>query len=284
MVVDEEGSVRAVIAVASSRLSGAGIPEPRREARQILESLRPDRGPGSGIEDPSTIGAETAAEYARRVARRAAGEPLAYVTGSTGFRYLELRSDRRALIPRPETEGLVELVLQRVPAGSVADIGTGSGCIALSLAREGIFTRILAVDRSAAALELAGENARLTGGLVRFVRGDLATALAPESCDALVSNPPYLSVSEYASLDTSVREWEPAEALASGDDGLTATRALLDDARRVVRTGGWLALEVDCSRAATAARCATVLGWRDVAIHTDLFGRERYLLARRSAE
>ena len=186
--------------------------------------------------------------------RRAAGEPLAHVTGRIGFRTLQLRSDRRALIPRPETEGLVDLVLARVRTGRIADIGTGSGCLALSLAAEGGFEQVWAVDSSAEALALArGEprGNRRQGGA--DPRRPLRSRCATDSLDAVVSNPPYLTDGEYEALDPSVKQWEPAAALSSGPDGLDATSRLLSDARDVVRPGGWLALEVDCTRAARVA-------------------------------
>jgi release factor glutamine methyltransferase len=195
---------------------------------------------------------------------------------------MSLVSDGRALIPRPETEGLVELLLQRVRTGRVVDVGTGSGCIALSLAQEGAFTQIVGIDCSAEALALAGLNRRLLGLPVALVLGDGCGPLRTGVFDALISNPPYLTVGEYSSLDPSVRDWEPPVALVSGDDGMAATTRLLDEGRGVMRPGGWLALEVDCSRAAVAAQRACGLGWSDVSVHTDLFGRERYLLARRS--
>jgi release factor glutamine methyltransferase len=108
--------------------------------------------------------------------------------------------------------------------------------------------------------------------------------LVEHSMDAVISNPPYLTEREYAELDPSVKAWEPAEALVSGPDGLHATVRLLGETREVLRPGGWLAVEVDCTRAGEAAARAESLGWMDVAIHADLFGRERYLLARRSAQ
>jgi release factor glutamine methyltransferase len=214
--------------------------------------------------------------------RRALGEPLAYVTGRIGFRHLSLASDSRALVPRPETEGLVELLLLRVRTGRVLDVGTGTGCIALSLAQEGAFSRVVGVDSSPGALDLARINRRLLGLPVDLVRGDLCRPFAADAFDAVISNPPYLTASEYASADGSVRNWEPASALVSGEDGMTATTRLLDEGREVLRPGGWLALEVDCLRAALAAERAGELGWSDVSVHMDLFGRERYLLARRS--
>jgi release factor glutamine methyltransferase len=178
----------------------------------------------------------------------------------------------------------VDLLLQRVRSGLIADVGTGSGCIALSLALEGSFSRIVAIDRSPHALALARLNREGmgAGGAVEFVLADLCAPLRPGVFDALISNPPYLTAAEYSSLDGSVRDWEPELALVSGEDGLEATMRLLDHGRSVLRPGGWLALEVDCSRAQVAADRAGGLGWQDVTIHTDLFGRERYLLAQRS--
>ena len=275
---------RELLGEATSALAAAGVSEPRREALRIWSGLR-GSPPADGFLD-GEAGAEPALADAVRTAvrRRAAGEPLAHVTGRIGFRHLHLKSDRRALIPRPETEGLVDLLLARVRTGRAADIGTGSGCLALSLATEGGFEGVTALDISADALALAEENRATAGARVHLVRGDLCGPLGAGALDAVVSNPPYLTAGEYAALDPSVKRWEPAAALVSGSDGLQATSRLLHDARAVLRAGGWLALEVDCTRAAAAAALAGALGWTDVAIHADLFGRERYLLARRSAD
>jgi release factor glutamine methyltransferase len=265
-------------------LGNAGVADARRQALRIwaeLQGISPGESflSSGGVADP-----QQAALYRDAIRRRAAGEPLPYVTGTAGFRHLTLRIDRRALIPRPETEGLVELLLQRVRRGSVADVGTGSGCIALSLAQEGEFASILALDCSAEALALARLNHHLAGAppTVHFVRGDLATAVGPGLLDALISNPPYLTLSEYACLDSSVRDWEPAPALAAGVDGMEHTTRLVREGWERVRPGGWMALELDCSRAKAAATLAAGDGWQNVSLHLDLFGRERYLLAQRS--
>lgn len=271
-----------LLAEGAAALAGAGLGAPRREALRLWAELTGE-GSASALVPPETpVPRERAAAFAEAIRRRAAGEPLAHVTGRTGFRHLTLRSDRRALIPRPETEGLVDLVLARVPGGRVADVGTGSGCIALSLATEGRYQQVIGIDVSSEALALASENRALTGAQVALVRGNLCQPLASASLDALVANPPYLTAAEYTALDGSVRDWEPALALASGPDGLDAVLTLLDAGRAAVRSGGWLALEIDCARAAHCAWHAGAFGWTDVAIHADLFGRERYLLARRS--
>ncbi len=141
------------------------------------------------------------------------------MAGQAGFRRLVLRSDRRALIPRPETEGLVDLLLARVSSGSVADVGTGTGALALALASEGKFTTVLATDVSAAALAVAAENRAMTGIDIVLTRGDLCAPLRPGGFDAIVSNPPYLSAAEYAGLESGVRDWEPESALVGGIGG-----------------------------------------------------------------
>ena len=166
----------------------------------------------------------------------------------------------------------------------VADVGTGCGCIALSLAVEGSFDRVIAVERHAEAAALARENV----GLVRppvpvEVRvGDLLAPLTGERCRAVVANPPYLTDEEYAAIDPSVRLFEPREALVSGPDGLDATRALLAGAQGVLEPGGLLALEIDERRAHAVRTLALASGWTHVTVHEDLFGRPRYALARAS--
>src|SRR3954447_17342666 len=201
----------ALLVEAAQRLRMAGIQDARRQALHIWSELNGLAVGRALLATDAT--AEQSSRFLEAVGRRAAGEPLSYVTGRVGFRHLTLQTDGRALIPRPETEGLVELLLDRVSSGVVADVGTGSGCIALSLAQEGEFRSVLAIERLAPALELARLNHALAGAPanVQFIQADLVSAISPESIDALISNPPYLTLSEYASLDPSVRNWEPAE-------------------------------------------------------------------------
>ena len=281
-MTDAGASVDALVRGATRRLAAAGVPEPGREAWRLWADLRGEAPGASLLARDRAAAADEAARFGEAVARRIAGEPLAYVTGIAGFRRLTLACDRRALIPRPETEGLVDLVLERQGTGIVVDVGTGTGCIALALAGEGHYTTVLAVDRSPAALSLARENRDAAGARVHLVLGDLTGSLAPASVHAVVSNPPYLTEAELAALEPGVRDHEPALALASGPDGLEATRRLVQDAGRVLRPGGWLALEVDMLRAAAVAALASRAGLTDVTVHEDLFGRARYVLARRS--
>jgi release factor glutamine methyltransferase len=220
------------------------------------------------------------------------GVPFAYVVESVGFRTLDLTIDRRALIPRPETEGLVDLVLaktgKREPntGGLVADIGTGSGCIALALAVEGSFEKVVAVEQSHAAVALARENvARITPATAVEVRqGNLLDPLVEkgERYLLIVSNPPYLTESEYGQLDRSVRDFEPREALVSGVDGLEITRMLFAGAGALLEPGGALALEIDERRADAVRELGQAHGW-SVELHRDLFDCPRYALSIKEA-
>jgi len=220
--------------------------------------------------------------FQEAVERRAAGVPFAYAVGRASFRLLTLRLDGRALIPRPETEGLVDLALARVaPGGLAADVGTGSGCLALALAVEGRFERVVAVERSPAAAALARENVALVRPRVpvEVVEGHLLQPLAGRRWRLIVANPPYLSDAEYAALDPLVRDYEPATALVSGPDGLAATAELLAGARGLLEPrGGLLALEIDERRAAAVRALGEAAGLA-VSVHDDLFGKPRYALA-----
>ena len=282
MPVTTSPSLTDVLAAARDCFAHAGVDDPSREALRLWADLADEPRGMARLRRDAYVSSELADRFRAAVARRASGEPLAYVSGRAGFRHLELRADRRALIPRPETEGLVELALGRMRTGAAADIGTGTGCVALSMRQEGAFGRIVGVDSSPDALALARANAAATGLDVMWLQGDLTAPLAEASLDLLVSNPPYLTEAEWAGLEECVKAWEPAMALHSGADGLAATRRLLDDGQRVLRQGGWIAQEIDMARAADVAALAHGAGWRSVVVERDLFGRERYLLAQRS--
>jgi len=276
-------SLSSLLEAAATTLTRSGMREPRREAAALWGALA-GRSPGAvWIERDRPAAPALMDDFRQAVARRAAGAPLAYATGRAAFRTLELAVDCRALIPRPETEGLVELVLRwaaGTPGGVAADIGTGTGCIALALAMEGRFERVIATDCSGEAAALARENvAQVRPGVPVEVRvGNLLAPLAAERCRVIVANPPYLTEGEWATLDPAVREFEPKAALASGPDGLVATRALLGEARAVLEPGGLLALEIDERRPAAVQALAHDAGWNHVNIHQDLFGRPRYAL------
>ena len=243
---------------------------------------------------PSVNGGDTVDDavcHAARVAvaRLQSGAPFAYAVGRAAFRRLTLDVDERVLIPRPETEGLVEEVLRMTEGvgGCAVDVGTGSGAIALSLASEGSFDRVVATDVSTDALVVARQNAtRLTGALrvpVEFRQGSLLAPVQDIRAAVIVSNPPYIAYEEAAQLPTSVRDWEPALALLSGADGMSATAAIIHGAADLLQQDGVLALEVDARRASLAAELLAVdPRYREIAVRLDLAGRERFVVARRS--
>lgn len=273
--------IGSLLDAAADRLRSAGISKSRREANRLW-AWQNRISPGQAVLDrdrASDTGARKAFESA--VERRAAGEPLAYVLGSAGFRHLELVIDRRALIPRPETELLVDHALRLTRTGTVLDLCTGSGCLALSLAQEGEFKSVTGSDISREALTLAAENVRRSGLPVRLVRADLGAGLRAGCFDLVVSNPPYLTEAEYQELDPSVKSWEPRLALAGGQDGLALARRVLLEALVLLGPGGWLVMELDFTRAAAVAGLAHEAGLCSVNVLDDLFGRARYLLARR---
>jgi release factor glutamine methyltransferase len=221
------------------------------------------------------------------VRRRSTGEPLQYVTGEVAFRHIVVKVSPGVLIPRPETEVLVGEVLSVVEgldAPVIADICTGSGCIALSLAHEHPGARVWASDISPAAARIATDNAQRLGVDERVVvaEGDLFSALPVDlHCrfDVLVSNPPYIPTADVPRLPAEVAGFEPHLALDGGADGLDIFRRILDEARLWLRPGGTLAVELDERMARTAAREA--LEWyEDVRVISDLAGRDRIVVAR----
>ncbi|UCF39899.1 MAG: peptide chain release factor N(5)-glutamine methyltransferase [Gemmatimonadota bacterium] len=266
---------------AAHRLAQAGCHAPRREAAGLWARLSGGTVGEVWLEQDREAPEGRRTRYWDAVERRARGEPAAYAAGRAGFRWLELTIDPRVLIPRPETEGLVERVLGHGGSGSALDVGTGSGCIALSLATEGGFSRVVATDASNAALDVARANAaRLAPRVaVEFRHGDLLEPVSGETFDAIVSNPPYVAAEEFEALDDGVRLYEPREALVSPEGGLQHSRRLLEGAAPLLAPGGLLALEVDSTRAEATLRLAREAGWRGARLESDLFGRLRYLLA-----
>ena len=222
--------------------------------------------------------------------RRAGREPLQYILGRTSFRRLDLGTDGRVLVPRPETEVLVDVALDwaRAAAGaertlSAVDVGTGSGCIALSLALEGPFRRVLATDLSEGALELAAENRTRSGteAWVELRQGALFEPLGGERFDLVVSNPPYVAERERGALDPEVRDFEPPLALFAGEEGLDVIRPLVAGAPAHLHPGGVLALEVGLGQAPAVAALVEATGaFREVVVRKDLTGRPRIVLGR----
>ena len=216
------------------------------------------------------------ASYRALLQRRLAGEPLAYILGEREFFGLSFRVTPATLIPRPDTELLVELALQQLPQhGCVLDLGTGSGAIALSIAHSRPDAQVTAVDASADALDVARENARrLNISNTRFVHSDWFTALAGEHYDLIVSNPPYIEDAD-AHLEQGDLRFEPRSALASGADGLDDIRRIVAGAQEHLDAGGWLMFEHGYDQAARARELLSASGYAGVFSARDLSGIER---------
>lgn len=217
-----------------------------------------------------------ASTFSALVERRRQGEPVAYITGHRGFWTLELEVTPATLIPRPETELLVELALARMtPRARVADLGTGSGAIALAIARESPAASVVATDASAEALAVAQRNASRHGiRNVRFVQGDWLMPLAGERFDVIVSNPPYIEADD-PHLGQGDLRFEPASALASGADGLDDIRRIVAQARDHLRPGGWLLMEHGWNQGGAVREILASAGYREVLTVQDLEQRDR---------
>lgn len=276
-------SVREALGAAIDGLVAVGVDEPRLDAELLL-------GEAMGCERPVLIadgGAEVPAPAARRfgelVRRRLRREPVAYILGRKGFRGIELSVDPRVLIPRPETELLVELALEVQP-DRVLDVGTGSGAIALAVAAELPECEVTATDTSAGALEVAGRNAERLGfaDRVRFLAGTLPER---ESFDLILANLPYVAERDWPALQPEVTRWEPREALLAGPDGLDAYRSLVPKSagplrRMASKRSGGLAVEVGLGQAPAVASLMAEAGFGEVETRRDLAGIERVVFGR----
>jgi release factor glutamine methyltransferase len=265
-------TVRELLVAGTDELERAGVPSPRVDAEWLLAHVL-------GVSrtqlyaDGDQAPAEKSQLFRELVARRARREPLAYVLGEWGFRRLTLQVDPRVLIPRPETEVLVERCLELI-AGlerpRVLDVGVGSGAIALAIADEYPGSRVVATDSSADALAVAAANAARTGLEVELVRGELLAGLEGPF-DLVVSNPPYVAPEDVADLEPEVAEHEPRAALIESGE----TEAIAEQALARLAPGGALALEVAYGKAEAVAKILRSLGYQQVAIGEDLAGRER---------
>ncbi len=279
-----------LLAELAGALAGPGIPPARADARDLIAAMLDKPRFWPSAHPLLDLHEQTCAEIREAAVRLKRGMPFQYAVGTSAFRHLTLAVDQRTMIPRPETEIIVDLVLGLADGGGlVADIGTGSGAIALALASEGRFDRVIATDISEDALAVARVNLGILPAscreIVDFRQGDLLTPVQSERLRAVVSNPPYISCAEAGELPAVVRDWEPHVALFSGDDGMAAIRALVAGAPLVLEGGGVLVLEIDSGRASLARDAAAADSrWRDVEIRMDLTGRERFLVARRQEQ
>ncbi|MGI8401864.1 MAG: peptide chain release factor N(5)-glutamine methyltransferase [Gemmatimonadaceae bacterium] len=283
------GTIGDLLAGCAAMLESEGVVEAEREAREIVAAVLDVPRFWAVANSVADASPDVARAVIRAAMKRATGAPLAYAVCRANFRHLTLEVDERVLIPRVETEVLVERVLERSgrDALTVADIGTGSGAIALSLAFEHQFDRVIATDVSLDALEVAKANAasfaHVLKTAVEFRHGSLLAPLAGEKMDVIVCNPPYISFAEIKDLPADVRDWEPSLALLCADDGLALTRELVRGAPDFLAHRGLLALEVDTRRAGMVAEMIAVDGrYSEVEVLLDLTGRERFVFARRA--
>lgn len=225
-----------------------------------------------------------AALYMELLERRGKGEPIQYITGETEFYGLPFRVTRDVLIPRPETEHLVERVIAlaagfRTPR--IVDVGTGSGCIAITLAHRLPQVHITATDISGPALAIAEKNANRNGVDVRFLEGDLLAPVAGKQFEFVVSNPPYVPNADRATLSVEVRDFEPAMALFAGDDGLEVYRSLIPAAFDALNPGGFVVLEIGYGQSSAITELLTRSGFEQIELIPDLKGIPRVACARR---
>jgi release factor glutamine methyltransferase len=277
-------SVLEVVKKTSEFFASKGVESPRLDAELVVSHVLgiPRMGLYMGFEAP--VADADLAAIRELVRRRGKREPLQYVLGFTEFHGLRLKTDRRALIPRPETEYLVETVIGRMgaPPARILDLGTGSGAIALALAAAYPEAAVTAADSSAEALALASENARATGlsGRVEFVLTDWFAMLpGPPAFDLIISNPPYLAHAEVEAAAPEVRDHEPRSALASGDEGFSDLARIVAGAAGHLAPGAMLALETGPGQHARAEAAARSAGFARTESCRDLAGRDRFFLA-----
>ncbi|HVJ08858.1 MAG TPA: peptide chain release factor N(5)-glutamine methyltransferase [Acidisarcina sp.] len=278
-------TIRQMLAEAAQRLASIQDASAARQDAQLLmmHVLSCDRA--SLLAYPERVlTAEEERAYRECLSRRETSEPVQYILGRAEFYGLPFEVDGRVLIPRPETEHLVESLLHRVPKDkplSIVDVGTGSGAIAIALAFHLPMAHLTALDISSEALQLAQSNAALNGvaDRVRFLSSDLLDAVAHEHFDAVVSNPPYVAEQDRATLSSQVRDFEPASALFAGSTGLDIYRRLIPQAHAVLKPHGWLLMEIGYGQ--QPAIEALLADWSDVTFVPDLQGIPRVACARR---
>ena len=264
-----------------NRFSARGIDNARRVAEELLAHVLGCR-PLEVYLREVLLAEEEFPSLEKLAARIEAGEPLQYVVGHVDFFGLEIGCDPRALIPRPETELLVEEVLASKSWNKLVDVGTGSGCIVLALAANRPEANFTAVDISTDALALAKENARRPGldKNIQWLENHLLDGFAPASLDAVVANLPYISSKDWEALESSVRDHEPRPALESGPSGMELIEELAGQARTVLVPGGMLFLEFGFDQGEAIFQCLEEKGYSNIRIKPDLAGLDRMAVAK----
>jgi release factor glutamine methyltransferase len=254
----------------------------RRDAQALLlHAIRRERAALLASWD-EVLDAERAIRYEALIKRRLAGEPIQYILGEQEFYGLPFRVTPDVLIPRPETEHLVENVIEwvaKIAYPRIVDVGTGSGAIAVALAHHLPQANVVATDLSAPALAVAEENAKRNGVAIRFLQGDLLAPVDGETFDIIVSNPPYVAGSDRHSMSVEVREYEPSLALFSGADGMELYRRLIPAAFKGLTPGGLLALEFGYGQTADLVELLAKAGFKPIEIFPDLQGIARVAFA-----
>jgi release factor glutamine methyltransferase len=278
---DQPWTIRRVVAWATDDLKKRGSTSPRLDVELLLGSvLRVDRVP-LVIDADRPLGKVELGAYRALHARRRAGEPVAYLLGVREFYGRRFRVDARVLVPRPDTETLVEEALARTAplylSARVLDLCTGSGCVAVTIARERPTMRVVGSDVSEAALTVARENALRLGAVsLSFVKSDLFEAFAgARSFDLVTANPPYIPAGEVPQLAVDIRGFEPHLALTPGPEGLEIVRRIVAEAPGHLNAGGALAIEIGAGQAEVARALFEAAGFSDVRTRKDLGGHER---------
>lgn len=286
-MADETWTIRRVLQWTQGFFRDKGLDSPRLDAELIIgDALGLDRLHLYTDHD-RPLDAQELAGIRERVRRRGRREPVAYITGKRGFWKLELQVGPGVLVPRPDTERLVECALEAAAAFAtprIVDVGTGSGCIALALAHDLPNATVLAIDRSVDALRIARANVEASGlGNVTCVEGDLLEPARGFEPDLVVSNPPYIAGRDLADLPPDVRDFEPRLALDGGADGLAVIRRLVAQSGELLRADGRLLFEIGFDQGETAAAVVAADGrFVDVRVHRDYGGRDRVVDARRA--
>jgi release factor glutamine methyltransferase len=282
MLVSMDQSIAQALLDGAESLRTAGVDAPRREAGLLLARVLVCDSTFLVTHGGDSLSHENVVRFNDFVRRRASGEPLQYITGKQAFYELEFEVNKDVLIPRPETELLVEtgLSLLRKTDGLplICDVGTGSGCIAVSLLHEIPSARAIGIDISPAALRVASRNAARhgVGDRIHFVAGDAFAALRPtNSFSMIVSNPPYIAETELQHLQREVRDHEPRRALGGGADGLQIIRRLLEQAPYFLIDGGYLLIEIGYDQSETVGQLIDTEAWDSLDIHKDLQGIPR---------